>query len=164
MSPWNSILKLLAKGLNYTWKQQLEHIHNAYVLTASHLHGVLKCGESETKNMAGKLLVSHCDHKDALVDGKFRGKVLITAMCSHTICFANKHWGGCQRGIGITIKVVNIEQRGEWCCWASTCIPQSLSNYPDVFTILFPPTFSPDLTHACGVVGFARLAAVSNQL
>lgn len=29
--------------------------------------------------------------------GRFRGKVLITTLCSDTICFANKHYSGCQR-------------------------------------------------------------------
>lgn len=57
--------------------------------------------------------VSDCNHKDALVDGSFWEKVLITALCSDTICFANKHCSGCQRGDGIRFKVVNIEQRGE---------------------------------------------------
>lgn len=45
-----------------------------------------------SKNMEGnELLVSDYNHKDALVDGSFRGKVLITALCSDTICFVNKH-------------------------------------------------------------------------
>lgn len=52
------------------------------------------------------------------------GKMLITTVFSDTICFANKHCSGCQRGNGITFKVVHIEWIGEWCCWVSTCIPK----------------------------------------
>lgn len=104
--------------------------------------------------MEGKILESHYNNEDALVDGKFRGRVLIATLCSHTICFENKHCGGCQRGNGITIKVVHIEQQGEWYCWVSTCIPNVCPIIP-LLTIPFPLTFSPDLTHVCGKVGFA---------
>ena len=57
--------------------------------------------------------VSDYNQKDALVNGSFRGKVLITTLCSDTICFANKHRAGCQRGNGVAFKVANIERRGE---------------------------------------------------
>lgn len=91
--------------------------------------------------------VSDYNHKDALVDGSFMGKVLITTLCSDTICFANKHCGGCQRGNGIAFKVANIEQRGERCCWVSTCIPKVCPIIYSQYNVS-SPTFSPDLTHA----------------
>lgn len=61
------------------------------------------------------------DDKNVLV--KFRGKMLINTLCSHTICFVSKLGGGCQ-GSSIPIKVVHAAQKGEWCCWVSTCIPK----------------------------------------
>lgn len=57
-----------------------------------------------------ELLVSLCNCKDALVNGSSRGKVLITTLCSDTICFANKHRGRCQRGNGIAFKVARTER------------------------------------------------------
>lgn len=85
--------------------------------------------------------------------------------CSDTICFANKHCGGCQRGNGVAFKVAHMERRGERCCWVSTCVPKVCPIIPlySQYTV-FPPTFYPGLTHACGEAGFARLAVVSNQL
>lgn len=88
--------------------------------------------------------------------------MLITTLRSDTICFANKHHGGCLKRNDIAFKVAHIEWRGEPCCWVSASIPKVCPIIPPNSRCdVFPHTFSPDLTHAFRKAGFARLAVVS---
>lgn len=90
---------------------------------------------------------------------QWRGKVLITTEQPDTICFVNKHCGGCRRGNGIALKVAHVEQRGDSCRWVSTCIPKVspiilLDSQRSAFHILL--WLNPS--------DFTKLAVVSSQL